>query len=308
MDDFITFFICPSPRVDCRSETRSTRLCTCKGTLFLYHARCPSNHFTSNSSTAFATPPPTESYARRTMGALIRRPAAYLRTGLKTIHHFRTSTAPQIKETGLYSIDILKTPNGFRGFVDEAVERSDELVNCISRMPSSVEIIRAMDEISNTVCSVIDSAELCRHTHPDREFVEEAIGASMRMNEYLHVRKDVLWGNSDFETLKAVFSATWVDIMYQEVDMVCLMCAGYYSYLYAKCFAATIWQKICQEDPLSLATGSAIRTKFLQHGGAKDPADILNDLTGDGILKYQHGGIIPDTASLFDEMELTKGW
>ncbi|XP_034206279.1 mitochondrial intermediate peptidase, mitochondrial-like [Prunus dulcis] len=53
-------------------------------------------------------------------------------------------------------------------------------------MPSSAEIIRAMDEISNRVWSVIDSAELCRQTHPDREFVEEAIKASIRVNEYLH--------------------------------------------------------------------------------------------------------------------------
>lgn len=54
-------------------------------------------------------------------------------------------------------------------------------------MPESSEIIRAMDEISDTLCSVVDSAELCRNTHPDREFVEEANKASMRINEYLHV-------------------------------------------------------------------------------------------------------------------------
>uniref|UniRef100_M8AJX7 Mitochondrial intermediate peptidase n=1 Tax=Aegilops tauschii TaxID=37682 RepID=M8AJX7_AEGTA len=42
-----------------------------------------------------------------------------------------------------------------------------------------------MDEISNTVCSVIDSAELCRNTHPDREFAEEADKASMRIYEHL---------------------------------------------------------------------------------------------------------------------------
>ncbi|XP_008234377.1 PREDICTED: probable mitochondrial intermediate peptidase, mitochondrial isoform X1 [Prunus mume] len=88
--------------------------------------------------------------------------------------------------TGLYGFDHLKTPKGFRRFVDDAIERSGELVAYISGMPSSAEIIRAMDEISNTVCSVIDSAELCRQTHPDREFVEEAIKASIRVNEYLH--------------------------------------------------------------------------------------------------------------------------
>nr|XP_015877903.2 mitochondrial intermediate peptidase, mitochondrial isoform X2 [Ziziphus jujuba var. spinosa] len=81
--------------------------------------------------------------------------------------------------------------------------------------------------------------------------------------------------------------------------------AGYYSYLYAKCFAATIWQKLCQEDPLSLTTGTALRTKFLQHGGAKEPADLLKDLVGDGILRYNNGGIVPDITSLCDEMKLT---
>ncbi|KAJ0099535.1 hypothetical protein Patl1_19934 [Pistacia atlantica] len=82
--------------------------------------------------------------------------------------------------------------------------------------------------------------------------------------------------------------------------------AGYYSYLYAKCFAATIWQKLCQEDPLSLATGTALRTKLLQHGGAREPAHLLNDLVGDRILTYCNGGIIPDITSFSDEVKLVE--
>ena len=50
---------------------------------------------------------------------------------------------------------------------------------------------------------------------------------------------------------------------------------GYYSYSYAKCFASAIWERVCKEDPLSLETGAAIRTKFLQHGGAKDRAQLM---------------------------------
>ncbi|MCH99079.1 mitochondrial-like intermediate peptidase-like, partial [Trifolium medium] len=80
----------------------------------------------------------------------------------------------------------------------------------------------------------------------------------------------------------------------------------YYSYLYAKCFAATIWKKLCQEDSLSPIAGSALRTKFLQHGGARAPAVILNDLVPDGIYRYYDGGIIPDISSLCEEMELGK--
>lgn len=82
--------------------------------------------------------------------------------------------------------------------------------------------------------------------------------------------------------------------------------AGYYSYLYAKCFAATIWQKMFQDDPLSPATGSALRTRFLQHGGAKDAAFLLKDLVGDGILRYRDGGIVPDTTCFYREMGLSQ--
>ncbi|XWS37697.1 hypothetical protein CRYUN_Cryun19dG0067300 [Craigia yunnanensis] len=84
--------------------------------------------------------------------------------------------------------------------------------------------------------------------------------------------------------------------------------AGYYSYLYAKCFAATIWKKLCQEDPLSLTTGTALRTKLLEHGGAKEPADMLTDLVGDGIIRYHNGGIVPDITSYLEELELSENW
>ncbi|KAG4172621.1 hypothetical protein ERO13_A11G007600v2 [Gossypium hirsutum] len=102
--------------------------------------------------------------------------------------HFRTRAVDRqnTSSTGLYGFDHLKSPKGFQRFVDEAIERLSELIDYISGMPSSVEIIRAMDEISDTVCSVVDSAELCRQTHPARGFVEEANKASMKINVYLH--------------------------------------------------------------------------------------------------------------------------
>ncbi|XP_057798375.1 mitochondrial intermediate peptidase, mitochondrial isoform X2 [Salvia miltiorrhiza] len=115
--------------------------------------------------------------------ALSRTPAVYFRHDRRFQH---SATAPLVKEAGLYGFDHLKTAKGFQRMVDDAVERSNELVNYIAGMPSAPEIIKAMDEISDAVCTVIDSAELCRHTHPDREFVQEASKASLRLNEYLH--------------------------------------------------------------------------------------------------------------------------
>lgn len=90
------------------------------------------------------------------------------------------------EKTGLYGFDVLKTAKGFRTFVQEAIERSGELIDYIKEQPPSAEIIHVMDDISDTVCTVVDSAELCRNTHPEREYVEEANEASMKIYEYLH--------------------------------------------------------------------------------------------------------------------------
>lgn len=113
-----------------------------------------------------------------------RAPAAMLLRA-SAIRRAAFSTVVAKSETGLYGFDVLRTAKGFRRFVDEAIQRSDELVAYIAQLPPSAEIVNAMDEISNTVCSVIDSAELCRNTHPDREFVEEGDKASMRIYEHL---------------------------------------------------------------------------------------------------------------------------
>ncbi|KAF3666504.1 putative mitochondrial intermediate peptidase, mitochondrial [Capsicum annuum] len=87
------------------------------------------------------------------MHALIRKSAgavAYVRANSQFIHISTTSTAPSIKQTGLYGYHHLKTAKGFQRFVDDAIDRSEELVKYIAGMPSSPQIIRAMDEISDT--------------------------------------------------------------------------------------------------------------------------------------------------------------
>lgn len=96
------------------------------------------------------------------------------------------SIMTRTEKTGLYGFDVLKTAKGFRTFVQEAIERSGELIDYIKEQPPSAEIIHVMDDISDTVCTVVDSAELCRNTHPEREYVEEANEASMKIYEYLH--------------------------------------------------------------------------------------------------------------------------
>nr|GLL28111.1 probable mitochondrial intermediate peptidase, mitochondrial [Ipomoea trifida] len=134
------------------------------------------------------------------MNTLIRRSSAIVGCRFH-FFHTATSTAPLINDTGLYGYHHLKTAKGFQRFADDAIERSKELLNHIASMPAASETIRTLDEISDTVCSVIDAAELCRHTHPDREFVEEASQASSRVNDFLH------YLNSNHSIYKAVLKA-----------------------------------------------------------------------------------------------------
>jgi intermediate peptidase len=56
--------------------------------------------------------------------------------------------------------------------------------------------------------------------------------------------------------------------------------AGYYSYLYAKVFAAHIWHQNFAEDPLSREAGERLRRCMLENGAAKEPADMLVQMLG----------------------------
>eukprot|EP00510_Aplanochytrium_minuta_P010314 CAMPEP_0184069144 /NCGR_PEP_ID=MMETSP0957-20130417/40021_1 /TAXON_ID=627963 /ORGANISM="Aplanochytrium sp, Strain PBS07" /LENGTH=407 /DNA_ID=CAMNT_0026368437 /DNA_START=209 /DNA_END=1432 /DNA_ORIENTATION=- len=56
--------------------------------------------------------------------------------------------------------------------------------------------------------------------------------------------------------------------------------SSYYSYLYAKAFAADIWHTCFESDPLSRESGQKYRDEILRWGGAKDPIDMLEAMLG----------------------------
>ncbi|KAF6165681.1 hypothetical protein GIB67_012578 [Kingdonia uniflora] len=120
---------------------------------------------------------------------------------------------------------------------------------------------------------------------------EEVYGASAH-SDYGMI---TLLATDSVRTLEACFAASTVQ----------LFC--YYSYIYAKCLAATIWADVCAKDPLSLATGTTLRAKMLQHEGAKEASTLLKDLVGsDGIQKYHGKVLVPNLTSLCQEMGLIE--
>ncbi|RLN44239.1 hypothetical protein BBJ29_007802, partial [Phytophthora kernoviae] len=57
--------------------------------------------------------------------------------------------------------------------------------------------------------------------------------------------------------------------------------AGYYSYLYARVFAADIWHSCFgRQGPLNRDAGERLYQKLMVHGGAKDPNELLVDILG----------------------------
>ena len=56
--------------------------------------------------------------------------------------------------------------------------------------------------------------------------------------------------------------------------------AGYYSYLYARVFAADIWEKCFAKDPLDASAGNKLYKEMMIHGGAKDPITMISNVLG----------------------------
>ncbi|KAL4855723.1 Mitochondrial intermediate peptidase [Chlorella vulgaris] len=60
--------------------------------------------------------------------------------------------------------------------------------------------------------------------------------------------------------------------------------ASYYSYLYAQCLSAAIWQDTLQADPLSRSAGELLRHRLLEPGGAKEARCMVADVLASSAL------------------------
>lgn len=49
----------------------------------------------------------------------------------------------------------------------------------------------------------------------------------------------------------------------------------YYSYVYARCVAATVWGRFFEGDALARGAGESLRDGLLRHGGAVEPVEML---------------------------------
>jgi mitochondrial intermediate peptidase len=97
--------------------------------------------------------------------------------------------------TGLFSIPDLQSPADFGILTQRAIRQGNQLRStvaatvtataCLSTRQDAVLLLHQLDDISKTVCNVIDAAELCRNVHADAHWREAASNAFTVLSDYI---------------------------------------------------------------------------------------------------------------------------
>ncbi|KAG8848101.1 Mitochondrial intermediate peptidase [Tulasnella sp. 330] len=91
---------------------------------------------------------------------------------------YNTSSHVIAQPTGLFGQPELASPASFLQLAQRTVNRAQLLVDRIKRSPSShsetLKVVKNFDRLSDMLCGVIDAAELVRHSHPQKVWVEAA--------------------------------------------------------------------------------------------------------------------------------------
>jgi len=103
----------------------------------------------------------------------------------------------------LFGLEGLNEPKDFMKIAAQAVYKTEGIRTKLKATPPSdpANILLKLDEISNTVCQVIDVAEFCRSVHSDSSFREASEEAFMHLAEYI---QDLNTDTSLYELLVSV--------------------------------------------------------------------------------------------------------
>ncbi|KAE8627452.1 hypothetical protein XENTR_v10007005 [Xenopus tropicalis] len=98
------------------------------------------------------------------------------------------------KNSGLFGVPELSSPEGFRTVQDNALQKTESLVQKVCSIPPSAETVRIFDQLSDELCRVADLADFVKVAHPDssyREAAEEACRNIGTMVEKLNTNTDL---------------------------------------------------------------------------------------------------------------------
>ncbi|XP_070538746.1 mitochondrial intermediate peptidase-like [Ptychodera flava] len=75
---------------------------------------------------------------------------------------------------GLFGVPELTEPSGFRVAQENCLREVEELVHSAVTSPTSPEIVKVFDKLSDALCRVADLADFIRVAHPKNDYIEAA--------------------------------------------------------------------------------------------------------------------------------------
>lgn len=105
-----------------------------------------------------------------------------------------SATAPLPTSRGLFSLALLRQPTDFVTAATTAMAHgnllrqtlTEQLDLPLTNRRQALEILHLLDDISKTVCNVIDAAELCRNVHSSRQWRSSAENAFSILSDYIN--------------------------------------------------------------------------------------------------------------------------
>lgn len=88
--------------------------------------------------------------------------------------------------SGLFGYSDLQVPQDWAKVVRARRRQADSLVQQIIRDGASRLTVKRLDRLSDMICTVVDTAEVVRHVHPDREMASAANAAHETLSNYLN--------------------------------------------------------------------------------------------------------------------------
>lgn len=96
-----------------------------------------------------------------------------------------------LSATGLFGHPTLTQPYALISLAEATLVKAQLLTGRILRAPESREelkkVVKNLDRLSDMLCGVIDLAELVRHAHPDKAWVDAANHAYESLCEFMNV-------------------------------------------------------------------------------------------------------------------------
>jgi len=125
--------------------------------------------------------------------------------------------------TGLFSLSSIQNPSDFLQVSKEAIHTSDDLRTSlpteITSKAQAVDVLYQLDQISKTVCNVIDAAELCRSAHASATWRDAANAAFMKLQDYI----GTLNGDKTLYDNLAYIHSNYYDQLTSEEQRFCLL-------------------------------------------------------------------------------------